>query len=82
MNSKIYYGNTQPNSKEFKIWVNDEGVIKTWDGNKWNAVESNSGSTSTPSQGNLAVAAVEGWYDFVFVEGMTWEVFLENIINI
>lgn len=36
MNSKIYYGNVQPNPKEFKIWVNDKGVIKTWDGNKWN----------------------------------------------
>lgn len=35
MNAKIYNGNVQPNHKEYKIWVNNEGVIKTWNGTKW-----------------------------------------------
>ena len=35
MNAKIYNGNVQPNPKEFKIWVNNEGIIKTWNGTEW-----------------------------------------------
>lgn len=35
MNAKIYNGNVQPNPKEYKIWVNDEGTIKTWNGTEW-----------------------------------------------
>lgn len=49
MNAKIYNGNVQPNPKEFKIWVNDEGLIKTWNGTKW--VESSGGSGSGSSDG-------------------------------
>lgn len=36
MNAKIYTGNIQPNPKEYKVWVNDEGTIQTWDGKEWN----------------------------------------------
>lgn len=43
MNAKIYTGNVQPNHKEFKIWVNDEGLIKTWNGQKWSEVTSGGG---------------------------------------
>lgn len=32
MNTKLYIGNVQPNPKEFKVWVTDEGIIKTWNG--------------------------------------------------
>ena len=32
MNSKVYIGNIQPNPKEYKIWVDDKGVIRTFDG--------------------------------------------------
>ena len=35
MNAKIYKGNVQPNPKEFKRWVNDEGTIRTWNGTEW-----------------------------------------------
>ena len=42
MNAKIYNGNVQPNHKEYKIWVNDEGIIKTWNGTKW--IEQSGGS--------------------------------------
>ena len=47
MNAKIYNGNVQPNPKEFKIWVNDEGTIKTWNGTKW--VESAAGGDGSGS---------------------------------
>lgn len=47
MNAKIYNGNVQPNPKEFKIWVNDEGVIKTWNGTKW--VEATAGGDGSGS---------------------------------
>ena len=42
MNAKIYNGNVQPNHKEYKIWVNDEGIIKTWNGTEW--IEQSGGS--------------------------------------
>lgn len=42
MNAKIYNGNVQPNPKEYKIWVNDEGIIKTWNGTEW--IEQSGGS--------------------------------------
>lgn len=45
MNAKIYNGNVQPNHKEYKIWVNDEGIIKTWNGTEW-IEQSGSGSGS------------------------------------
>lgn len=48
MNAKIYNGNVQPNHKEYKIWVNDEGVIKTWNGTEW-IEQSGSGSGSGSS---------------------------------
>ena len=44
MNANIYTGNVQPNHKEFKIWVNDEGTIKTWNGTEW--IEQSGGGTS------------------------------------
>ena len=49
MNAKIYNGNVQPNPKEFKIWVNDEGVIKTWNGTEW--IEQSGGSGSGNGDG-------------------------------
>ncbi len=52
MNAKIYNGNVQPNPKEFKIWVNDEGTIKTWNGTKWVESVSSSGSGSEEVEAN------------------------------
>lgn len=49
MNAKIYNGNVQPNPKEFKIWVNDEGLIKTWNGTEWVEQSGGSGSGSGES---------------------------------
>lgn len=46
MNAKIYNGNIQPNPKEYKIWVNDEGTIKTWNGTEWIESASSGGSGS------------------------------------
>lgn len=50
MNAKIYNGNVQPNPKEFKIWVNDEGVIKTWNGTEW--IEQSGGSGESGGSGS------------------------------
>lgn len=51
MNAKIYNGNVQPNPKEFKIWVNDEGLIKTWNGTEW--VENTAGEGDSGSGGSF-----------------------------
>lgn len=37
--NKIFYGNIRPNPKESKIWVDVKGVIRTFDGQKWNIVK-------------------------------------------
>ena len=50
MNAKIYNGNVQPNHKEYKIWVNDEGIIKTWNGTEW--IEQSGGSGESGGSGN------------------------------
>lgn len=47
MNAKIYTGNIQPNPKEYKVWVNDEGVIKTWNGTEWIEQSGESGGTAS-----------------------------------
>ena len=52
MNSKIYNGNVQPNPKEFKIWVDDEGTIRTWNGTEWIEQSGGSGSDSGESGGS------------------------------
>ena len=51
MNAKIYNGNVQPNPKEFKIWVNDEGIIKTWNGTEW--IEQSEGSSGGENGNNV-----------------------------
>ena len=35
MSSKVYVGDVQPNHKEFKIWVANDGTVKTFNGTKW-----------------------------------------------
>lgn len=50
MNAKIYNGNVQPNPKEYKIWVNDEGIIKTWNGTEW--IEQSGGSGESDGSGS------------------------------
>lgn len=49
MNAKIYNGNVQPNPKEYKIWVNDEGIIKTWNGTEWIEQSDNSSGSGSGS---------------------------------
>lgn len=63
MNAKLYIGNVQPNPKEFKVWVTDEGVIKTWNGQKW-VEQSNGGDDSTGG------ATKPRWTGHADVEGL------------
>lgn len=71
MNAKIYNGNVQPNHKEYKIWVNDEGIIKTWNGTKWIEQSGGNGESGDGSGSGLKYlpkyysidwsVAEEGW---------------------
>ena len=71
MNAKMYNGNIQPNHKEYKIWVNDEGIIKTWNGTKWveqigTGDDNGGGETSKPRwTGHADVEGLKaiGWTD-------------------
>lgn len=60
MNAKIYNGNVQPNHKEYKIWVNNEGIIKTWNGTEW--IEQSGGSGESGGSGNGSGESDEWMY--------------------
>ena len=60
MNAKIYNGNVQPNHKEYKIWVNDEGIIKTWNGTKW--IEQSGGGESGGSGSGSGLKYLPKYY--------------------
>ena len=62
MNAKIYNGNVQPNPKEFKIWVNDEGIIKTWNGTEWIEQSGGSGESGGSGSGSGSGGGVK-YYD-------------------
>ena len=66
MNAKIYNGNVQPNPKEFKIWVNDEGIIKTWNGTEW--IEQSGGSGESGGSGSGSGNGVE--YTYLDLRGL------------
>lgn len=63
MNSKIYNGNVQPNPKEFKIWVDDEGTIRTWNGTEWIEATSGGGSGSGSCDDSMVYYDVRGNMD-------------------
>ena len=69
MNSKIYNGNVQPNPKEFKIWVDDEGTIRTWNGTEW--IEAASGGGSGNGSGESNVSKIE-FIDLGLPSGTLW----------
>ena len=35
MNNNVYKGDIQPNHREYSVWVDSKGLIKTFDGNEW-----------------------------------------------
>ena len=72
MNAKIYNGNVQPNHKEFKIWVNDEGIIKTWNGTEW--IEQSGASSSGSGEASTVEYLDLRGYD-VMNEDSKWSVF-------
>lgn len=73
MNAKIYNGNVQPNPKEFKIWVNDEGIIKTWNGTEWIEQSGGSGESggSGSGSGEGTVSKIE-FVDLGLPSGTLW----------
>lgn len=70
MNAKIYNGNVQPNPKEFKIWVNDEGIIKTWNGTKW--IEQSGGSGESGGSGSGSEGSKYEFVDLGLPSGTKW----------
>ena len=80
MNAKIYNGNIQPNHKEYKIWVNNEGIIKTWNGTKWvgqigTSDDNEGGSADEVGLRQFLIREKDGGggpRSFKFKQGMTW----------
>lgn len=64
MNAKIYNGNVQPNHKEYKIWVNDEGIIKTWNGTEWVEQSGDNGESGGSGSGNSESESSWVFYKF------------------
>lgn len=80
MNSKIYYGNVQPNSKEYKIWVNNEGSIKTYDTTQgtWSEVKGGASNTQPAPAEKITFTVVDGAgteTTYAAEKGMTWKEF-------
>lgn len=70
MNAKIYTGNIQPNPKEYKVWVNDEGVIKTWNGEGYKPIEGDSDGNDSNDD------------DFIYIDGNKLTLFGGSEFNI
>lgn len=83
MNAKIYNGNVQPNPKEFKIWVNDEGVIKTWNGTEWVEQSGGSGESGggSSSGGKWEYLNIEGLNTNVRNNLVVYGVLIKTIVN-
>ena len=60
--------NVQPNHKEYKIWVNDEGIIKTWNGTEWIEQSGGSGESGGSGSGSGEASTVEYW-------SMNWDIY-------
>ena len=69
MNAKIYNGNVQPNHKEYKIWVNDEGIIKTWNGTEWIEQSGASSDGSEESGGSGSGSGEASSIEYLDVSG-------------
>ena len=90
MNAKIYNGNIQPNHKEYKIWVNNEGIIKTWNGTKWvgqigTSDDNEGGSADEVGLGQFLIRNEDGGggsQPFRFEQGMTWREWTTTKYNI
>ena len=70
MNAKIYNGNVQPNHKEYKIWVNDEGIIKTWNGTEW--IEQSGASSGGSGESSGSDDSVYFKYEGLITETEMW----------
>ena len=83
MNAKIYNGNVQPNHKEYKIWVNDEGVIKTWNGTEWVEQSGGSGESGggSSSGGKWEYLNIEGLNTNVRNNLVVYGVLIKTIVN-
>ena len=83
MNAKIYNGNIQPNHKEYKIWVDDDGIIKTWNGTEWveqsGTGDDNEGSGGSGSEANDADSLCIAIYDPQFKLSAVVDIFTQTV---
>lgn len=87
MNSKIYIGNIQPNPKEFKIWVNEEGSIKTYDTTQgtWSEIKGGASNTQPAPAEKITFTVIDGAgteTTYTAEKGMTWAQFITSSYNV
>ena len=80
--NKVYQGNIQPNPKKYKIWVDDKGVIKTYNGSEWIENSTQGGSGSDSSDGSQ-IYVIEDFVSLYYGQFITQDEFdaLKNAIE-
>lgn len=86
MNAKIYTGDVQPNAKEYKIWVDSKGSIKTYDTTQgtWSEVKGGVGNTQPAPAEKITFTVVDDAgteTTYTAEKGMTWKQFGESQYN-
>lgn len=80
MNAKIYTGDIQPNAKEYKIWIDSKGSIKTYDTTQgtWSEVRGGASNTQPAPAEKITFVVVDGAgteTTYTAEKGMTWKQF-------
>lgn len=80
MNAKIYTGDVQPNAKEYKIWIDSKGSIKTYDTTQgtWSEVKGGANNTQPTPAEKITFTVVDGAgteTTYTAEKGMTWKQF-------
>lgn len=80
MNAKIYTGDIQPNAKEYKIWIDSKGSIKTYDTTQgtWSEVKGGASDTQPTPAEKITFTVVDGAgteTTYTAEKGMTWKQF-------
>lgn len=87
MNAKIYTGDIQPNAKEYKIWIDSKGSIKTYDTTQgtWSEVKGGASDTQPAPAEKITFTVVNSAGTeaiYTAEKGMTWKQFGESQYNI
>lgn len=80
----IYFGNTQPNPLEAKVWLQANGQLKTYNGHtkQWGGPSATPPTDDEQPNGpNLITFTVDG-KEYQAEEGMTWLAFVYSTYNV